>query len=283
METATPRVHYRTVLSKNAAVLQIGCAPDQSDGSYHGDIRFSNRFLPMWHGRPYTAVEIHDDIVLAHGAYLFSGLRKLDTIVGLDRIRLLPGAGCEGMFSKTTIRGSLDLGELDVSGVVCMDRMFELFQYEDLMHLYGWDVRSVRSATGMFSRARAVRVMIDNWNLASCRCADGMFMYANIDHLRAQGLNAPELRSAREMFRFATLNVVEATDWHLPKAEDLTHMWADMGHCMAIADLGGWRMPETANATGLFHGTGSLFGIRLDGWPAAVAERAYAEPEGSED
>ena len=148
-----------------------------SDASVYKAWETANLTTPRWSGATIIGVEVLDEIRPTSmtnwfNGSLYSGLRTIETWVGLDKINTSNCTNFNRVFKGQQTGLHLDLSSWDTKNVTAMIEMFAESNFTSL-DLSGWNVDSVgaRSA-GVFKNATLLTTIYAEWNLVRLSQSD---------------------------------------------------------------------------------------------------------------
>ncbi|MCI1283419.1 MAG: BspA family leucine-rich repeat surface protein [Lacticaseibacillus songhuajiangensis] len=131
------------------------------------------------------------------------------------------------LFGRLSTVTSIDLSNVDTTGVTNLNSTFEQDSNVKTINLQGWDTSAVTSFTNMFYQDSALQsVDVSGFDTSSATSFDGMFFGAgNLENIDVSGFDTSQATTTANMFGWdSKLQSLDLSNWDMSKVTDASNM-----------------------------------------------------------
>ena len=216
-------------------------------------------------------------------SYWFSGMKRVESFVGLDNLDLSACTLMRFTFSQCYYSGTLDLRGFDVSNVVSMEGLFSSSRIH-VLNISGWDVRNVKNADRIFSSmgssdegSFSIDIYASDLHWDNLTVCNSLFYTSNCNIVNVPNWSFGKITSWSSSFcNYFHFDVLDARNWNLDGITSCYYccrMWGNTSG--STVDLSGWHSNTLVSATQVFE-YGYFGFIDLTGWDMPVLQDIHS-------
>ena len=159
-------------------------------------------------------------------------------------------------------------GNIDVSNVTNMDRMFHGVTTLKNIDVSNWNVSNVTDMNGMFGQTRSLASLdVSNWDVSNVQNMGGMFNSAeSLTSLDVASWDVSSVTNMRSMFGLArSLSDLDLSNWDVSSVTDMGLMFNAVNSLSSL-DLSRWDVSSVTNMSDMFGIATSLTTIDVSNW-----------------
>lgn len=159
-------------------------------------------------------------------------------------------------------------GNIDVSNVTNMDRMFHGVTTLKNIDVSNWNVSNVTDMNGMFGQTRSLASLdVSNWDVSNVQNMGGMFNSAeSLTSLDVASWDVSSVTNMRSMFGLArSLSDLDLSNWDVSSVTDMGLMFNAVNSLTSL-DLSRWDVSSVTNMSNMFGVATSLVTIDVSNW-----------------
>ncbi|WP_270266345.1 MucBP domain-containing protein [Enterococcus casseliflavus] len=159
-------------------------------------------------------------------------------------------------------------GNIDVSNVTNMDRMFHGVTTLNNIDVSNWNVSNVTDMNGMFGQTRSLASLdVSNWDVSNVQNMGGMFNSAeSLTSLDVASWDVSSVTNMRSMFGLArSLSDLDLSNWDVSSVTDMGLMFNAVNSLTSL-DLSRWDVSSVTNMSDMFGVATSLTTIDVSNW-----------------
>lgn len=182
--------------------------------------------------------------VVAHknSSHLFSNLKSLEKIEGLNHLDTSNVTTMESLFQNTSSLTTLDLSVWDTSKVTKMNHLFYANSSLTTLNLSGWNTSNVTTMQFMFFGNSSLKNLeVANWNTSKV---------TNMNYLFG---------------RTSSLTSLDLTNWDTSEVTNMSSMFHE-NYSLISLNLSDWTTSKVTNMSSMFYGNRSLTNLNLSNW-----------------
>ncbi|MGM0162382.1 MucBP domain-containing protein [Enterococcus sp. DIV1059_2] len=160
------------------------------------------------------------------------------------------------------------VGNIDVSNVTNMDRMFHGVTTLKNIDVSNWNVSNVTDMNGMFGQTRSLASLdVSNWDVSNVQNMGGMFNSAeSLTSLDVASWDVSSVTNMRSMFGLArSLSDLDLSNWDVSSVTDMGLMFNAVNSLTSL-DLSRWDVSSVTNMSNMFGVATSLVTIDVSNW-----------------
>ncbi|NUF99027.1 BspA family leucine-rich repeat surface protein [Lactobacillus mellis] len=209
---------------------------------------------------------------------LFSYLRKLKTIQGLENLDTSQVTNMSSMFANCYNLTSLDVSPLDTSQVTNMSAMFQNCQSLTGLDVSHLDTSQVTNMSWMFAGCDGL-TSLDVSHFDTSKVTNMARMFSDCDKLTSLNLSHLDTSQVTDMsgmfYRFFRLTNLDLSDFNTSQVTDMSDMF---GYCTSLTnlDLSHFDTSQVTNISGMFEWCTCLTNLDLSHFDTSkVTNMAY--------
>ena len=198
---------------------------------------------------------------------LFSHLRKLKTIQGLENLDTSQVTDMSEMFDDCRGLTNLDLSHWDTSQVTNMSMMFNWCQLLYDLDLSHWDTSQVTDMSGMFFLDGLISLDLSNFDTSKVTNMSGMFTSCeNLKSLDVSHFNTSKVTDMSEMFDYCEkLTSLDVNHFDTSQVTDMSLMFEGCYNLTSL-DVSHWDTSQVTDMSWMFLECQSLTSLDVSHW-----------------
>ena len=225
-------------------------------------------------------------------SYIFSGLKRVKYIIGLEDWDVSNVKDMSGMFEECE-KFNCDLSNWDVSSVRYMNGMFQgcekfnsdlskwnVSNVENMSSMFegcekfnsdlsNWDVNKVTNMRFMFNGCKKFNSNLSEWDVSGTGNMECMFQFCNNFNSDLSNWDVSSVKNMGWMFRNCKKFNCDLSKWNVSNVENMHDMFRD---CIKFnCDLSKWNVSSVKNMVGMFMGCIN-FNYDLSKWDVSSVE-----------
>ncbi|MCR4942473.1 MAG: BspA family leucine-rich repeat surface protein [Campylobacter sp.] len=160
-------------------------------------------------------------------------------------------------------RDNVKLGDIDISGVDDLSKLFYNSKRKDFSGIENWDVSHVKAMRSMFYNATNFNADISGWDVSNVKDMSGMFYDATNFNADISGWDVSNVKDMSDMFYRAISFNQDIESWDVSNVTDMSWMF----WCATNFDqpLENWDVSNVTTMYSMFSGA-TKFNQALENW-----------------
>ena len=198
---------------------------------------------------------------------LFAGFYNCESM-DLNNVNTSGMTVCYSMFNNCARLDELDLSGWNTGNVTDMSSMFYNCSGLDLLDLSGWNTDNVTDMSSMFYNCSGLTSLdLLGWNTAKVTDMSWMFFNCvSLNSLDLSGWNTGNVTDMSSMFCYCSgLTSLDLSGWNTGNVIDMSGMFSICPELTSL-DLSGWNTEGVTNMSSMFYDCSCLTSLDLSGW-----------------
>ena len=269
---------YAILYKDGLLCLQTGADTDPSHGGVLGKWAWDGSSSPWYDKRARVrSVVARDRVAVSIGYEMFRDLVNCKSM-DLSELNISGVSGLSYMFHGCSSLTSLDLSRWDVSNASDFSDMFSGCSRLQSLDVSGWDVSYATDLSGMFSGCSSLQSLdLSGWDTSNV--SDFSFMFHNCSSLQALDLSGWDVSNASDLSGMfsgcSSLQTLDVSGWDVSSVVSFSFgpSGGTFSDCSSLQtlDVSGWDVSNAMDLSYMFSNCLSLQSLDLSGWDMSSA------------